>query len=656
MQTADLASVSADIERALKRRAAMLMAALLVLAALGLGLWLLLGSVIIRQGLEPQAQAKARVLADTIGDQIERAVGLGIPLERLVGVADYFDDILAADPDIAHLSLRDKDGKVLTWRGDAPPVEDRADGPLDTRQEIIVHGQSIGTLHAGVTQGFVTSHFLQASGRVALAVVVGLALVVQMLAVVLLLRLLRPLQVINTVMYDLAEGRFEKEIETGGAREITRLSTAINRTVARLNDQWEDLRHEAEDTRGAQIDKMVMANIDRVVARLRVRYRFAYGGVAARRRIVDALHLGLPLLLLVLSHALLAAQPEQNQVMGLFAFGSMVCLGLGGTRGIVDRLGRRRAMLVATILMAVGDATIMLCATQKIAPAAIGWAIAGLGMGVALAASLGESERRREATGSEWQLFTGLVASGVGIGLAGGSLMAPVLPAYVPAAIAIAACLLAALLIWVNLDDVRLREAQPQPVWRDPLVALRHPAGRWVVVWVGLGMGLAGAGLAMTLPYLATTGDLAVAYAGLLLGLTGWLATQPLAAWLDHVSHLAIGPLLAAILLALGVALLWLVPGQLADLGAAIALGLSLSLWSASCRSSLRRVEDVATLQPGAAAESTWLMALLGWAIGYALTSLSVGVQAGLLCLALAALVFALRPMAAPASFTGVGP
>jgi HAMP domain-containing protein/MFS family permease len=646
MTAAPLTQMSADIEQQLKRRATLVVAVLVAVAVLGMAVWLALSTVAIRAGLEPHAHAKARVLADTIGDQIERAVGLGIPLNRLVGVDDYFDDILAADAEIAYLSLRDSDGTVLMWRGRDGHKADASKSVLDALQPVEMNGQSIGMLQTGITEDFVTRHYFSAFGPVGLGLLVGLAMAAHMVSVVMLLRLLRPLKVITTIMRDLAEGRFEKEIESGGAREISRLATAINRTVARINDQWEDLRHEAEDTRGAQIDKGIIANIDRVVARLRVRYRFAYGGVTARRRIVDALHLGLPLLLLVLVHAQLVAQPEQNHIAGLFAFGALSCIALGVSMGFVDRVGRRRAMLVAALLMAAGDVVIALSVWADSSFSPIGWAIAGTGMGMALSSSLGESDRRREATESEWPLFSGLVATGTGLGLAAGTLISPILPTTLPPLIAVGAALLAAGLIWTNLDDARRRDPSQRSTMPDPTTALRAPDARWPVLWAGLGMGLSGAGLVLTLPHLAASGDLVVAYAGLLLGFTGWLAAQPLARYLDRIESVAAGSLIAALLQALAAALLWVVPGQLADLAAALALGLSLSLWSAATRAALRRADDSAQLPHGLAAEAAWLVSLVGWVGGFVLTLLPTFAEAGLLCLALAALVFALRPRA----------
>lgn len=65
--------------------------------------------------LAPALDAKAASLARILATRIDHAVTLGIPLARLPGVADYFDDTLARHPEILALRL---DGTGLAHRAE----------------------------------------------------------------------------------------------------------------------------------------------------------------------------------------------------------------------------------------------------------------------------------------------------------------------------------------------------------------------------------------------------------------------------------------------------------------------------------------------------------------------------------------------------------
>lgn len=104
--------------------------------------------------LQPAIDAKSAAVATELADKIERALKLGIPPEELAGTAEYFDEVLAAHPDLAHIRL------VLSG---ASSERRRADGQAGSARAVAIHDgpSSIGEISVAPDQQFV-GHSLRA--------------------------------------------------------------------------------------------------------------------------------------------------------------------------------------------------------------------------------------------------------------------------------------------------------------------------------------------------------------------------------------------------------------------------------------------------------------------------------------------------------------
>ena len=82
-----------------------------------------------------EASARARLVADSLAAQVQRAVKSGVPIDRLVGVEDLFAQRMAAFDDLLGATLLDSQGRVLHTRkseeSDAPTLTQRASVALD---------------------------------------------------------------------------------------------------------------------------------------------------------------------------------------------------------------------------------------------------------------------------------------------------------------------------------------------------------------------------------------------------------------------------------------------------------------------------------------------------------------------------------------------
>ena len=82
-------------ERSLQRLSYGLIALTLALLTAALSVAALSSLRTFERVLEPQLEAKAIVVAEVIASEVERAMQAGVPLDRLVGVATFADELRA---------------------------------------------------------------------------------------------------------------------------------------------------------------------------------------------------------------------------------------------------------------------------------------------------------------------------------------------------------------------------------------------------------------------------------------------------------------------------------------------------------------------------------------------------------------------------------
>ncbi|WP_029008037.1 MFS transporter [Azospirillum halopraeferens] len=97
------------------------LAVLLVMA--GLASWAALDR--FERVFAPELERKAHTVGEVLAAQINRALGFGIPLDRLPGIHDALEAEIGAHADIAYAAVTDADGRVIAAAGRPAAVGDR---------------------------------------------------------------------------------------------------------------------------------------------------------------------------------------------------------------------------------------------------------------------------------------------------------------------------------------------------------------------------------------------------------------------------------------------------------------------------------------------------------------------------------------------------
>ncbi|MBA5638453.1 MFS transporter [Duganella sp. LX20W] len=185
--------------------------------------------------LLPELGNKAHTAALSLAARLERALGYGIPLPRLVGVPEYFADVLKQNPDLAYLRVSGTDGATLFSSGDdgGPPA-----GYLDQPLPLRLHGAIVGQLHVGVHRNYLAARVRELRYDIGIVLLASLLIAFEVLWFVVTLNFTAPMRQIAAMMTRLADGDFRRAPLREGseplAQRLGAIAAAVNQGYERL--------------------------------------------------------------------------------------------------------------------------------------------------------------------------------------------------------------------------------------------------------------------------------------------------------------------------------------------------------------------------------------------------------------------------------------
>jgi len=270
--------------------------------------------------LLPEIEKKTATLGLSVGEQIERALAFGIPIDRLVEVEPFLADHVASDPDIQFLAVLKTDNTLLYLAGDQPETLQSLALPTEAavgdriRRTIPGYILSLlplfsssglaGYLVVGMPDSVVTERISGILYEVGTVVIVTALIGIELLLLVLWLGLRLPLERVRKAVQAIAGGDFRTVIPVYVGDEIGRFSRLINRTVRLVNERYRDLLLDAQEARLSQIDTAVAARVDAILAPIRVRFHFAEPGRERLLTVQTPATVRVPLFLFILSEEL----------------------------------------------------------------------------------------------------------------------------------------------------------------------------------------------------------------------------------------------------------------------------------------------------------------------------------------------------------------
>jgi len=159
--------------------------ALSVVPIIGVVAFGILTVPVFTSALAPELERRAALIGETISDDTERAIGIGIPITDLVGVDEYFAEYLDTFAEINHLAIRSSDDTRLYALDRISDSGERlgADSSDIYQFAISAEFSEEGFVDVGVDSGFVESRLRELALDVIVILIVALVIVFEIFRV-----------------------------------------------------------------------------------------------------------------------------------------------------------------------------------------------------------------------------------------------------------------------------------------------------------------------------------------------------------------------------------------------------------------------------------------------------------------------------------------
>lgn len=341
------------------------------------------------QGMIPEMDKKAATIGRDVAAQVSRAVGYGIPVNKLVGVDDFFGPVLTANPEIRYLSITDQTGRVLFLEGAArealephyrsadlensdPDGAKSSIGPyLDLALPLQARGQIVGHVHVGFDQGYVASRLADILRDVLVVIAASLIIAFEILLFVVFFNVTGPLKLVADVVDRARRGDFAHVPGGLSDDEVGRFVRAIQSTLRQVDGRYRQLMAYIEEVRVAHFDKDVVERVGDIAARINFLYRFSPSGkpeVTYERRATDirlALFLFvfaeemsrsfMPLFAGKLAPSMPGLSTELVMALPIAVFMAAIAVASPWGGQLAERVGARRAFLLGLVPAVLGS-------------------------------------------------------------------------------------------------------------------------------------------------------------------------------------------------------------------------------------------------------------------------------------------------------------
>ena len=310
--------------------------------------------------LQPEIERKAAAVARSTVGLVDRAVELGIPIDRLEGAAAHFESILAGNPDLSFIELRGADGRVLY--GARTAAGDQA-GAADRANELTMPLGNGGATPVVVAVGMDPAYAREVVSTLWLDLLI-IMFVTALVALELIYvgfgaGLYGAIEGVESRLRTIRKGDLRLHPPVEANSEFGRFARAVDDRLSRLHAAYDGLRKHV----GEHSD----AVSQRAVDLLRDRFGLGQGVVATP---VQVIAMRAPLFVFMLAEELTrpflpgyirslatpipGLSPEFVISLPMIAFLAVVALAQPFLGSVTERMGRRRSLMSGAVLGLVG--------------------------------------------------------------------------------------------------------------------------------------------------------------------------------------------------------------------------------------------------------------------------------------------------------------
>ncbi|MBR9971266.1 MFS transporter [Magnetospirillum sulfuroxidans] len=328
------------------------------------------------EGLSPEMDRKAAAIGRDLLAQVDRAVSYGIPIDKLVGVDEFFTTLLNGNPEIRYLGLTTASGDILFLSGalsdqlagqyralhltEADMTGRKTDIGAFVDLALPVRGRDglVGQVHVGFDRGYIAAQLFGIFYDIAVVLGTSLIIAFEILLFVVVFNISGPMKLVAEVVHQARRGDFTRVPGITSADEVGHFVRAFNGAVRQVDNAYRGLMAYIDEVRTGHFDRNVAEKVGEVADRVRFLFRFNPSGAPQVLREKLSSDVRLPLFLFVFAEEIsrsflpLYAQALPAQVAGLSpelmtalpiaVFMAGIALGSLWAGAVTERLGSRK--------------------------------------------------------------------------------------------------------------------------------------------------------------------------------------------------------------------------------------------------------------------------------------------------------------------------
>lgn len=255
--------------------------------------WIALKS--FEEELKPELNQKAIAVGRALSSELSYAINeLGIPPRELVGVGEYFENILSVNKDIQFLALVDNSSRIMHERNLPQELHNRLqenahdpemppktywtgsiDKYLDSGFPIYSGKDLKAALHVGVSVDNIRQQLITVLYEIIAVIIVSMVITLEFLMMFMSLRILDPMAHLQKVLEAGSKGEFTHRVMLRVRNEVGLMASSLNRLLFHLEQRYMDFQFELRELRDAQIDPLVSQKIAMLKTQANRRYWFS---------------------------------------------------------------------------------------------------------------------------------------------------------------------------------------------------------------------------------------------------------------------------------------------------------------------------------------------------------------------------------------------
>ncbi|MFC6521970.1 hypothetical protein ACFQAT_21830 [Undibacterium arcticum] len=224
-----------SLARRIASRLALLAALFIFISAVILGYTILRA---VNRSIEPELAARSNLIGTVVSEDVQRAVGAGVPLDSLVGAESYFGDMLQQLPEVAYIAVAT--GRVVLEAGKridpylAPPRERK-----DVRSHpIMVDGKEIAYVVIDIDPAFIAKKFFDVFLDMGVVVLAAILVAFEIMVLMTSRTLTAPLDGLQRIAAMQAAGDFSKRATISTRNAADRVARNLIERAETLNTRF----------------------------------------------------------------------------------------------------------------------------------------------------------------------------------------------------------------------------------------------------------------------------------------------------------------------------------------------------------------------------------------------------------------------------------